>query len=104
MDAKPTKRRGPLHWLAGRSRRFWIVFVGLPLLYVAMLPPMSWVLFQGWFPDGTYPYAALDAYFIPSRWVVSHSPGPIPDWIVTYGNVLLPRSHREVAPPIFIFE
>lgn len=36
-----TERRGPLLWLAGRSRRFWIVVVALlPGLYVASFGPL----------------------------------------------------------------
>lgn len=96
MNEEPTKRRGPLLWLAARTWRFWFVSVALPSLYIAMLPPMSWVLYQDWFPEKTHRYAVLDAYFVPTRWFVSHSPDPIPNWIVTYGNILLPRSHGQI--------
>jgi hypothetical protein len=38
MDDGPKKRRGPLLWLEGRSRWFWIfVAVMMPVLY-----PLSW--------------------------------------------------------------
>ena len=41
MDQRPDKRRGPLLWLAGRTWRFWVVAVVLPLLYVASFGPVS---------------------------------------------------------------
>jgi hypothetical protein len=43
MTAQPDKRRGPLLWLAARSRRFWIVTVLVPLLYVASFGPACWM-------------------------------------------------------------
>jgi hypothetical protein len=43
MDPHPQKRRGPLMWLAGRSRRFWIVIALLPVLYVASFGPACWI-------------------------------------------------------------
>jgi hypothetical protein len=43
MSERPTKRRGPLLWLAGRSRRFWIVGALLPVLYVASFGPACWI-------------------------------------------------------------
>lgn len=43
MD-EPTKRRGPLLWLGGRSRRFWITLaLTLPVLYVASVAPFFWI-------------------------------------------------------------
>jgi hypothetical protein len=41
MDERPTKRRGPLLWLAGKRRWFWIVPIaaGLPAMYL-----LGWAL------------------------------------------------------------
>jgi len=45
MDERPTKRRGPLLWLAGRSRRFWIIAIlAPPLLYVGSFGPACWAI------------------------------------------------------------
>ncbi|MGQ0636933.1 MAG: hypothetical protein ACT4QC_20180 [Planctomycetaceae bacterium] len=41
MD-RPTKRRGPLTWLAGRSRRWWVPIL-LAILYVASFGPACWI-------------------------------------------------------------
>src|SRR5262245_28459002 len=43
MDERPTKRRGPMTWLAGRSRRFRIGLAMLPVLYVASFGPACWI-------------------------------------------------------------
>ncbi len=46
MTERPRKRRGPLHWLGDRSRRFWIVTaLVLPVLYVGMFGPACWCVF-----------------------------------------------------------
>lgn len=42
MDERPTKRRGPLGWLASRTRRFWIVVAlvaALPAAYLLSAGP-----------------------------------------------------------------
>jgi len=43
MDKPERKRRGPLTWLAGRSRRFWITVAMMPVLYVASVGPACWL-------------------------------------------------------------
>ena len=42
MDARPTKRGGPLYWLARRSRRFWLCLALVPVLYVVSVGPACW--------------------------------------------------------------
>jgi len=43
MSERSRKRRGPLLWLGGRSRRFWIVMaVILPVIYVGSFGPACW--------------------------------------------------------------
>lgn len=37
--AEPTKRRGPILWMARRSRRFWIAIAVLAVLYVLSSGP-----------------------------------------------------------------
>ncbi|MFN0051344.1 MAG: hypothetical protein ACKV0T_04085 [Planctomycetales bacterium] len=47
MDEQPKKCRGPITWLSGRSRRFWIVCgVLLPVVYVGSLGPACWLTAQ----------------------------------------------------------
>jgi hypothetical protein len=43
MDERAKKWQGPLAWLAGRSRRFWITAALLPVLYVASFGPACWI-------------------------------------------------------------
>lgn len=63
MEEKPTKRRGPLSWLAVRSWRFWFVTaIALPLLYIASFGPVCWIIAQ-----------AGPAY-TPHRWTVVYCP------------------------------
>src|SRR5262245_57986333 len=41
---RPAKRRGPLTWLGGRSRRFWVAVALLtPVLYVLSVGPSCWL-------------------------------------------------------------
>jgi hypothetical protein len=43
MDTIQVKRQGPIGWLSGRSRRFWILAVSLPVLYALSVGPFCWV-------------------------------------------------------------
>src|SRR5436190_23317650 len=68
MDERPTKRRGPITWLAGRSRRFWIgLAMLLPVLYVVSFGPACW-------------------------WTVNHR---VPRWMVIYWplGAMMERHH-----------
>ena len=47
MNEPTAKRKGPLLWLAGRSRRFWIVVALVPVLYVLSSGPMVMVAWRG---------------------------------------------------------
>ncbi len=43
MEQQPTKRVGPIYWLKGRSRRFWLIMAALlPVFYVASFGPACW--------------------------------------------------------------
>lgn len=57
-QAEP-RRRGPLYWLAGRSRRFWILATTVPMLYVASFGPACWISSRiqpgGEFVNAAYP-------------------------------------------------
>lgn len=43
MDKPPTKRRGPLLWLAGTKRRGRVAIVAVSLLYIASFGPACWI-------------------------------------------------------------
>jgi hypothetical protein len=71
MSEAERKRRGPLLWLADRSRRFWIITVmSLPVLYVGSFGPACW-----WFSKqekGVYHRVALPYW--PIGWAAKHGP------------------------------
>lgn len=75
MDKQPTKRRGPLTWLAGRSRQFWIVVALLPVLYFASWGPSIWLTTQFDVPESVF-NASL-AIYAPCQWIANHAPQPI---------------------------
>jgi hypothetical protein len=95
MDERTTKRRGPIGWLSGRSRRFWgIAAAALPVLYIASCGPALWVITRVPQPDW-----ALDAYrfvYAPLGWGCEHSPAL--NGVVTW------YSERFVPPAPLIFD
>ncbi len=52
MRQAPPRHCGPLFWLAGRSRLFWIVAIAAPALYIASFGPACWISSRVQ-PDGT---------------------------------------------------
>jgi hypothetical protein len=90
MTTEPKKRRGPLLWLAGRSRWFWIGVALMPVLYVASIPPTLWYLnryrIRPW--QQTRGRIAA-AYFFPWLKVRSISPQPVARWMDSYAEVFL---------------
>ncbi|MBS0265677.1 MAG: hypothetical protein JSS02_27340 [Planctomycetes bacterium] len=53
MENQPQSRGGPLHWLAARSRRFWLTAsaVALVLGYPLSLGPAIWLTSRGYFRE-----------------------------------------------------
>lgn len=45
-DERPTKRRGPIGWLAARTWQFWTVAALIPVFYVASAGPASTFLIR----------------------------------------------------------
>lgn len=43
MHQGPSQRGGPLLWLTRRSRRFWILAMTIPMLYLASFGPACWI-------------------------------------------------------------
>lgn len=77
MDERPTKRRGPMTWLAARTRRFWIILAVMPMLYFASIGPWVWI---GWnLPHSLQFWHGLlnEAYCAPLDFVWVHAPKPI---------------------------
>lgn len=62
MDERPTKRRGPLTWLAGRSWRWWVAaaMVGYPLSVGPAMRLSQWL--------GTQSFLVI---YVPLGWVAS---------------------------------
>lgn len=59
LRQSPPQRFGPLLWLAGRSRRFWVLATTLPMLYLASFGPACWISSSiqpgGQFVNAVYP-------------------------------------------------
>jgi len=55
-----SKRSGPLHWMARRSRRFWVLSLTIPMLYLASFGPACWISRRiqpgGEFVNAAYPF------------------------------------------------
>ncbi len=101
---RPKKRRGPLLWLAGRSRRWWIVVaimlpLSLPVLYVASFGPACWYTaadvggsHMTWIRPAAPPTWARLLYWPLGGAIGNHSRPGIPalagwlDWWAHYGR------------------
>jgi hypothetical protein len=61
MQEQPKKRGGPLLWLAGRSRRFWMLasLVGLVAGYPLSLGPAIWLTARGYVSESAVQYVYL---------------------------------------------
>jgi len=80
MDEPPPKRRGPLLWLASRSRRFWLAAIGAtPVAYVASLPVVFYLRHHLNFSFGSLGVVLFDLYI----------------WPLFFFSRCLPRSARE---------
>jgi hypothetical protein len=76
MDVQHKSRGGPLYWLAGRSRRFWIVAVMLmPVLYFASVGPLVWLDSRDLIPEWSMPVVAL--YVAPLKFAGENSPATV---------------------------
>jgi hypothetical protein len=79
MDERPTKRRGPLLWLAGRSWRFWVVVtLMLPVLYIASFGPAVWITSRLHSSPGgrRTPYRAMVIYYPLATFIRQHHKSP----------------------------
>jgi hypothetical protein len=80
MDGQRTKRRGPLLWLAGISWRFSIVVAFLPVLYVASLGPLVWVVSR--VPVNDMPLPIQSAFLLyASPFHLAVNSDACPDWL-----------------------
>ncbi len=57
----PKKRGGPLHWLAARSRRFWIVtgLISLLTSYPICVGPAIWLTARGYVGESAVQYVYM---------------------------------------------
>ena len=62
MEKRPNKRRGPLLWLAARSRRFWIIASVVALLagYPLSFGPAIWLTARGFLRE-----SAVQSFYMP---------------------------------------
>src|SRR5436190_21616240 len=91
MDER--NRPGPLTWLAGRSRWFWIVVaLSLPALYVASFGPACWWFARGYVNrpgnyEEAYTHSAPRIY-----WPLG--------WLITYDRIHSPSVADALASPL----
>src|SRR5262249_1088995 len=79
MEQPERKRRGPLTWLAGRSRRFWIITaIALPLLYVLGSGPTRSLAIRQRYTYTTPPGASTPALYATREysawWTITFAP------------------------------
>jgi hypothetical protein len=62
MEKRPQKRRGPLLWLAARSRRFWMIASVVVLVsgYPLSFGPAIWLTARGYFRE-----SAVQSFYMP---------------------------------------
>lgn len=96
MDERPKNPRGPITWLASRSKRFWLSVASVPVLYVVSYGPACWIVSRNVvgisvFRVLYYPIAML------SYWseLAGGTPRPIRkairESIYWYGNLFVPE-------------
>src|SRR5690348_14119167 len=58
MEERPTRRGGPLFWLAARSRQFWMIASMVALLagYSLSFGPAIWLTARGYFSEAAVQY------------------------------------------------
>jgi len=80
---RSAKRRGPLLWLAGRSRRFWIGVVAPPLLFGAYLASVGPVQRLG-YTNGELLIPFVRPYCAPYQFICENAPLPIRNSMRSY--------------------
>jgi hypothetical protein len=72
MDEQPKKRRGPLTWLADRSRWFWVgVLVSSPILFLLSIGPQVYLInkkaLPRWLDRGIRQYSLAPVFTVMER-------------------------------------
>ena len=91
MDQPERKRRGPLTWLAGRSRRFRVVVavaVNLPVLYVAGFGVACWHAYRNSLPEWAGPLVKI--VYWPLHSGVAYGPEPLLRLVRWYASLFAP--------------
>lgn len=80
MDNEPTRRRGPMFWLADRSWRLWVA-IALPVCYVGSFGPYLLLVKRNLLPRSLnwvgYAYHPLIV-------LVENGPEPFRGWFIEY--------------------
>lgn len=84
MSERRRKRRGPLLWLADRSRRFWIIAAALPILYAASFGPACWIYSRS---EDLEIWQTADRIYYPILWQQAHGPDFVSGAIDRYANL-----------------
>jgi len=89
MGKRPTKRRGPLLWLAARSRRFWLIAsIVLPVLYVASFGPVCWLYHHIRAPE--WAWTPLLWAYAPLSWIAWNGPAALREPLTWYVDLWAP--------------
>lgn len=93
MSEPQHKRRGPLGWLADRSRWFWIATVAVCMFYPLSIGPTGWLLARR-----VIPWKIVSLY-APLAFVYEASPRSIQRVCEWYGDLWAPGFVSLPPPP-----
>ena len=100
MDDPERKRLGPLAWLGGRSRRFWIGAGMLPLLYFASFGPACWLTARPFGDEGAGFDRVMIVYW-PCGWLHQRGPRVASAAIRWWMTVGARKNHAVMLPTRF---
>lgn len=89
-------RRGPLLWLADRSRRFWVIVIALnlPVFYMLSWFPLGVLHRRGFFPNSP----VVSAYAWPIRFANRHGPEFVQNMLGWHWETAWGRGGETVEP------
>src|SRR5262249_49414102 len=99
MEARTSKRRGPMSWLAARSWRFWVVVAALmPVFYVVSFGPACWIEADP-IPDGGFERVHHPSVvYWPLGALARRTDLPATKWLRRWLLAGVPKDHAVLVP------